>query len=127
MQSQNEKITCRPEVCAVIRGIKKFGSAWQLIVVAYLLDGPLRFNEVLRMGRNDGLNARTLSRALKRLVDQHQINREIVESQPIAIRYSLTSQGRQLSKLLEVYRQLDHEQPTPKLVAKADKQSWPAR
>ncbi len=120
MLSEKEKITCRPEVCAVIRGIKKFGSAWQLIVVAYLLDGPLRFNEVLRTGRNDGLNARTLSRALKRLAEEQLINREILESQPVAIRYSLTSRGRRLSRLLEVYRQLDQEQPLRKVVPKAN-------
>lgn len=119
MLLEKGEISCRPEVCAVIRGIKRFGSAWQLIVVAYLLDGPLRFNELLRMGRNDSLNARTLSRALKRLTEQLLINREIVESQPVAIRYSLTSRGRQLSKLLDVYQQLDQDQPFRKLELKA--------
>jgi DNA-binding HxlR family transcriptional regulator len=117
--SEGGKISCRPEVCAIIRGIRRFGSAWQLIVVAYLLDGPLRFNELLRMGRNDSLNARTLSRALKRLTEQQLVHREILESQPVAIRYSLTSRGKRLIKLLEVYQQLDEYQPSPEFASES--------
>lgn len=35
--------------------------------MAYLIEGPMRHNEILRMGRTEKLNSRTLSRVLKEL------------------------------------------------------------
>ncbi len=107
MSPAKEVSTCRPEVCSLVRGIKNAGSPWNLIVAAYLLDGPRRFNEILEMGEGDSLNARTLSRALKHLVAQGFANRQILATQPFAVGYSLTSQGDKLRKLLEAYRELD--------------------
>jgi DNA-binding HxlR family transcriptional regulator len=72
-----------------------------------MLDGPRRFNEILSMGQGDSLNARTLSRALKHLVTQGLVKREILSTQPFAVGYSLTPQGDTLRKLLEAYRGLD--------------------
>jgi DNA-binding HxlR family transcriptional regulator len=108
MSPSSEASTCRPEVCSLIRGIKTAGSPWNLIVAAYMLDGPRRFNEILSMGQGDSLNARTLSRALKHLVTQGFVKREILATQPFAVGYSLTPQGDKLRKLLEAYRGLDH-------------------
>ncbi len=108
MSPKREASSCRPEVCSLIRGIKNAGSPWNLIVAAYLLDGPRRFNEILNMGEGDSLNARTLSRALKQLVAQGFVNRHILATQPFAVGYSLTEQGQKLQKLLEAYRELDN-------------------
>lgn len=102
-----EASECRPEICSLVRGIKNAGSPWNLIVAAYLLDGPRRFNEILNMGEGDSLNARTLSRALKHLVVQGFVDRQILATQPFAVGYSLTSQGDKLRRLLEAYRELD--------------------
>jgi len=107
MTLHSEELVCRPETCSLIRGIKKAGSPWHLIVAAYLLDGPRRFNEILQLGRADSLNARTLSRALKGLASQGLVKREILATQPFAVEYSLTARGGRLHKLLEAYRELD--------------------
>ncbi len=98
---------CRPEICSLVKGIKKAGSPWNLIVAAYLLDGPRRFNEILHLGSSDHLNSRTLSRALQQLVKQGFVSRDVISTQPFAVRYSLTSQGQRLRKLLEAYTELD--------------------
>ncbi len=102
-----EQVECRPEVCSLIRGIKRAGSPWNLIVAAYLLDGPKRFNQILQMGKNDTLNSRTLSRALKSLASAGFASRIVLDTQPFAVEYSLTPQGENLRKLLEAYRELD--------------------
>lgn len=108
MAFSREASECRPEICSLVRGIKNAGSPWNLIVAAYLLDGPRRFNEILSMGEGDSLNARTLSRALKHLVAQGFVDRQILGTQPFAVGYSLTSQGDKLRRLLGAYRDLDH-------------------
>lgn len=102
-----EQVACRPEVCSLIHGIKRAGSSWNLIVAAYLLDGPRRFNQILQMGKNDSLNSRTLSRALKHLVSAGFAERRIIDTQPFAVEYSLGAQGERLRKLLEAYTDLD--------------------
>ena len=102
-----EQATCSPRVCSLIRGIKRAGSPWNLIVAAYLLDGPRRFNNILSMGENDSLNSRTLSRSLKHLVSAGFVKRTVLDTQPFAVEYSLTSQGERLNKLLAAYRDLD--------------------
>src|SRR5215472_13358116 len=107
MTSGNQTTTCRPEVCSLIRGIKRTGSPWNLIVAAYLLDGPRRFNHILQMGENDSLNPRTLSRALKQLSTAGFVRREILSTQPFAVEYGLTTQGEGLRTLLDAYRKLD--------------------
>ena len=107
MSSSHPELVCRPKICALVRGIKKAGSPWHLIVAAYLLDGPRRFNEILQVGRGDSLNSRTLSRALKQLVSDGFVRRNILATQPFAVGYSLTSQGEKLRKLLGAYRELD--------------------
>ena len=103
----DEKATCDPEVYSLIRGIKRAGSPWNLIVTAYLLEKPRRFNEILQVGRNDSLNSRTLSRTLKQLVGEGFIARRVVNTQPFAVEYALTREGERLRKLLEAYRALD--------------------
>lgn len=103
----DERAVCKPEVCSLIRGIKRAGSPWNLIVAAYLIEGPRRFNEILQMGKNDSLNSRTLSRTLKQLVGNGFVERRVVSTQPFAVQYYLTSQGGRLRKLLEAYRSLD--------------------
>ncbi len=102
-----EEMTCSPAVCSINRGVKRVGSPWNLIVVAYLLDGPRRFNQILQMGKDDSLNSRTLSRALKHLTGAGLVKRQVLGTQPFMVEYSLTTQGHRLRKLLEAYRRLD--------------------
>jgi DNA-binding HxlR family transcriptional regulator len=95
------------EVCSLVRGIKRVGSPWNLAVAAYLLDGPRRFNQILQMGNGESLNPRTLSRALKHLVESGFVSRTVLDTQPFAVEYALTPQGERLRALLEAYSGLD--------------------
>ncbi|QQG48223.1 MAG: helix-turn-helix transcriptional regulator [archaeon] len=104
--AQGEEIAT-PEVCSLVRGIKRAGSPWHLIVAAYLLDGPRRFNQILAMGKSGSLNSRTLSRALRHMVDSGFVRRKVLDTQPFAVEYSLTPQGERLRALLQAYRDLD--------------------
>lgn len=104
MTSVPAQVAAPADVAArIARGIQRFGSPWKLTVLAYLLGPPLRFNEILRMGEADGLNARTLSRTLRALADQGLVNREVIGTQPVAVQYSLTEKGQHLRRLLAAF------------------------
>jgi len=106
---------CRRDICAVIKAVRKLGSEWRILISYYLLDNPLRFNDLLRKGRPDDLNARTLSRTLKYLQNMGIVERTVVGTEPFSVVYSLTEKGRDLGDILSAYRRWG-EKWTPSIV-----------
>jgi|HubBroStandDraft_1064217.scaffolds.fasta_scaffold00084_7 DNA-binding HxlR family transcriptional regulator len=69
------------------------------MIIQNLLNGPMRFHELQRTGM--GVDAKTLSRVLKYLVNEEIVRREVLTTQPIAVRYSLTEKGRDLKPVID--------------------------
>ena len=90
------------EVCPVVESVRKVGNEWRLIVIRYLLDRPMRFNELLRLA--GGVDAKTLSRVLKYLAAEGIVRREVLSTQPFSVRYELTQKGEQLRPVIESLR-----------------------
>jgi DNA-binding HxlR family transcriptional regulator len=78
---------CKRDICAVIKAVRKLGSEWRILISYYLLDNPLRFNDLLRKGKPDDLNARTLSRTLKYLQSMGIVERTVVGTEPFSVIY----------------------------------------
>src|SRR5712692_9756031 len=108
-------VGCKADVCAVIKAVKRLGSEWRILIAYYLLDKPLRFNDLLRKGKPDDLNARTLSRTLKYLESMGIVERRVTGTEPFSVVYSLTEKGRDLSDILSAYRRWG-EKWTPSIV-----------
>ena len=106
---------CRRDICAVIKAVRKLGSEWRILLSYYLMDGPMRFNDLLRKGQPDSLNSRTLSRTLKYLQGMGIVERQVVGTEPFAVVYSLTEKGRDLNEVLSAYRRWG-EKWTPSIV-----------
>jgi DNA-binding HxlR family transcriptional regulator len=79
------------------------------------MDKSLRFNDLLRKGKPDDLNARTLSRTLKHLQKMGIVERTVVGTEPFSVVYSLTEKGRDLGDILSAYRRWG-EKWTPSIV-----------
>ncbi|MDG7011048.1 MAG: helix-turn-helix transcriptional regulator [Nitrososphaerota archaeon] len=90
------------EVCPVVESVRKVGNEWRLIVVRYLLDRPMRFNELLRLA--GGVDAKTLSRVLKYLASEGIVRRDVLSTQPFSVQYELTQKGEQLRPVIESLR-----------------------
>src|SRR5712692_11542882 len=106
-------IVCEADVCAVIKAVKRLGSEWRILIAYYLLDKPLRFNDLLKKGKPDDLNSRTLSRTLKYLERMGIVEREVVGTQPFAVVYHLTEKGRDMADILAAYRRGGEKWTTP--------------
>ena len=90
------------EACPAIKSITKVGNELRLAVVSSLIQGPLRFSELLETAT--GLDPRSLSRVLKYLASVEIVHRDVLSTQPFAVQYSLTEKGRQLEPVVEALR-----------------------
>jgi DNA-binding HxlR family transcriptional regulator len=88
--------------CPAVKSITKVGNQLRLVIVRYLIDRPLRFNELLEAAR--GVDPRSLSRVLKFLASEGIVRRDVLSTQPFAVQYSLTEKGKQLRPVVEALR-----------------------
>ncbi|MCL4334833.1 MAG: helix-turn-helix transcriptional regulator [Candidatus Thermoplasmatota archaeon] len=85
--------------CPIVEAIKTIGGQWNMVVVRYLSERPMGFNEILR--ESGSMNSKTLSRVLKILQQRGLIKREIISTQPFQVRYSLTEKGEALKPVMD--------------------------
>jgi len=87
------------EICGAVESAQKIGNQWRLIVIRYLLERPLRFNELLKVAC--GIDPKTLSRVLKYLAAEEIIRRDVLGTQPFTVRYALTDKGEQIRPIMQ--------------------------
>ena len=74
--------------------LRRVGDAWSLVLVAQLIDGPLRFNALLRAV--DGISHRMLTRTLRSPERDGLVSRTSYPETPPRVEYTLTDLGRTL-------------------------------
>ena len=89
--------------CPIVDAIKNIGGEWNFIIIRYLNEKPMGFNELLKSVQ--GLNSKTLSRVLKNLQSAEIVERTIINTQPFLVQYSLTEKGRSLDPVFEALRE----------------------
>jgi DNA-binding HxlR family transcriptional regulator len=80
--------------------LARVGDRWTLLVVAALLDGPMRFNE-LQEGL-DGIAPNVLSARLKALTEQALVVAQPYSERPPRFAYELSEAGRELAGALRL-------------------------
>lgn len=95
------------EQCPIVEAIRQIGGEWNMIVVRYLMEKPMGFNEMLRAA--NGMNSKTLSRVLKSLQAKNIVYRRVVSTQPFSVEYSLTEKGQALQAIMKDLRNWGNE------------------
>lgn len=80
---------------------------WAILIMHYLEDGPVRFNELQRMMPK--MTHATLSNQLKQLLEEGLIARNVKSDMPPVVEYSLTDIGRKFAPVLDSIRQFGME------------------
>src|SRR5919198_2442053 len=75
--------------------LQRVGDRWTLLVIATLLDGAKRFNEL--QDELDGIAPNVLSGRLKLLVEQALVVSRPYSERPPRFEYELTESGRELA------------------------------
>jgi DNA-binding HxlR family transcriptional regulator len=90
----------RPAATPLADALARVGDRWTLLVVAALLDGPLRFNEL--QGQLEGIAPNVLSARLKALSEQALVVTQAYSERPPRFVYELTESGRELAGALRL-------------------------
>lgn len=85
--------------CPAERTLDFLSGKWRPMVIYWLMDGPLRFNELQR--RLGTITHRTLSRTLKAMQADGLLTRRDYGEIPPRVDYALTGLGQSLKPVLE--------------------------
>lgn len=85
--------------CRAERTLEFLSGKWRPMVIYWLMDGALRFNELQR--RLGPITHRTLSKTLKEMEGAGLVMRKDYGEIPPRVEYSLTEKGRSLQPVLQ--------------------------
>ncbi|GAB0101655.1 helix-turn-helix domain-containing protein [Nocardia sp. JMUB6875] len=84
--------------CASRPVLQDVASRWGVLALAALREGPYRFSALRR--RVDGISERMLSQTLQTLERDGMVNREVQQSIPPVVEYTLTDLGAKVADQL---------------------------
>lgn len=82
--------------------LKILSGKWKPQLFKLAVDGPLRYNSLLR--QVEGANKQSLATSLKDLVDDGYLDKVVIKTKPLHIEYTLSERGKML---IPVFEQLD--------------------
>ena len=90
----------RPATSALDAALERVGDRWSFLVVEALLDGPRRFNELLK--QMAGIAPNILTDRLRRLERERVIAARPYSERPARVSYLLTEEGQELAGVLRL-------------------------
>jgi len=85
--------------CPIRNVMSRFGDKWSLLILCSIpTDGKLRYKELLKAIPD--ISQKMLSSTLKRLEEDHLINRKAYAEIPPRVEYSLTEMGKSLMPVI---------------------------
>ena len=88
--------------CAIERGMRILGGKWTGSILWHLKDEPVRFNDLARM--IGGASKKMITERLRQLEDQGLVERQVLETSPVAVQYRITPFGRSALACLDELR-----------------------
>ena len=102
------------EPCAIERGMRILGGKWTGSILWHLKDEPVRFNDLARM--IGGASKKMIAARLRQLEEQGLIERQVIDSAPVAVEYRITPFGTTALDFLDALRLWSESLP-PSLAA----------
>lgn len=90
--------SCRKSKLAIQDTLDVVGGKWKLVLLMVLMDGTKRFRELVREA---GITPRILSKELKEMEMNGLVKREVCDTRPITVEYSLTKYSKTLKDVLD--------------------------
>ncbi|EPF92412.1 transcriptional regulator [Acinetobacter gyllenbergii] len=90
--------------CSVEEAMTVLGGRWRMLIISFLLEKPMRFNELRRVIPN--ISQRMLTLELRFLEEEGFVLREVYAQVPVKVEYSITAEGQHLKKLVDVLQEV---------------------
>lgn len=91
--------TCPKTMLSIGDALEALEGRWKLLILFALSSGPKRFRQLAR--EVNGITDKTLSKELKHLEANQLVTREVFDTFPPTVQYTITDHGRSLEKVLE--------------------------
>ena len=88
--------------CAIERGMRLIGGKWTGSILWHVKDGPVRFNDLARM--IGGASKKMITERLRQLEANGLVKREVIDSAPVSVQYSITPFGESALGFLDELR-----------------------
>lgn len=88
--------------CAIERGMRIIGGKWTGSILWHLKDGPVRFNDLARL--IGGASKKMIAERLRQLESQGLVERNVIETSPVSVEYSITPFGKTALGFLDELR-----------------------
>lgn len=93
---------CTVDIIALQDALDILGGKWKLLILNYLLLREDQNNTFKKIEKDmDGISAKVLSNELKILESHQLVSREVMDTKPIAVRYSITEYGRNSKEVID--------------------------
>ncbi len=98
------------EPCAIEKGMRIIGGKWTGSILWHVKDGPVRFNDLARMV--GGASKKMITERLRQLEQQGLVLREVRETSPVSVEYSITPLGTSALAFLDELRKWSESLPS---------------
>ena len=98
------------EPCAIEKGMRIIGGKWTGSILWHVKDGPVRFNDLARM--IGGASKKMITERLRQLEHQGLVLREVRETSPVSVEYSITPLGTSALVFLDELRKWSESLPS---------------
>ncbi|MCD9854488.1 helix-turn-helix transcriptional regulator [Epilithonimonas sp. JDS] len=88
---------CSQKILAISDTMEILNGKWKMSIIACLCYKPMRYSELLKEVK--GISGKMLSRELKDLEINELINRQVLNTAPVAVEYQITEYGESLKQL----------------------------
>ncbi len=82
---------------SILDTLDQVGGKWKLVLHSVIRNGKRRFNE---LSREAGISPRILSKELQELEMNGLVSREVCNTKPVTVQYSLTEYSKTLEEVL---------------------------
>lgn len=90
--------------CSVEETMNVLGGRWKMLIISFLIEKTMRFNELRRALPH--ISQRMLTLELRDLENEGFISRKIYAEVPVKVEYSVTNDGEKLRPLIEEIKKI---------------------
>ena len=93
---------CTGNIMALQDALDVLGGKWRMLILHYLLTREQEVNTFKKIEKDiDGISAKVLSKELKVLELNLMLTREVMDTKPVKVQYSITSYGKEVRSVIE--------------------------